>query len=158
MAMGHAYFEILGNITNNLFSWLLNLFDQKIFHNVPDTKPGSTGSPIDYILPPVEKMKGPIPKDVWNPALSDNLPKISLRDIYMKGSSTIDITPWYKDTTAWFWLIGSSGVIYLGYNLFFNTSFIDSFFLKDIQGHLAAGQPTVIVSNASSGANSPNIE
>ena len=89
MAMGHAYFEVLGNLTNKLFNWLLNLFDHKIVPNVPNTKPGPiTKSPIDYILSPVEKVDklGPIPKDAWNSINIDNFPKISLRDIYMKGT------------------------------------------------------------------------
>jgi hypothetical protein len=68
MAMGHEYFKILGNLTNNIFNWFLNLFDQKIVPNIPNTKssPGSHGgekikSIIDYMNSPTEKI-GPVPK------------------------------------------------------------------------------------------------
>jgi hypothetical protein len=156
MGLGHKYFEILGSLTNKLFTWFLNLFDKKIVPNVPNTKPGGgTKSIIDYITSPIEK--GPIPKDVWNPIDTDNLPKISLRDIYMKGSPSIDITPWYKDTTTWLYLIGigcSVGLVYIGYKLCFDPLFLDSFsFLK------RDTVPTVNVDPASSnGGNSPDIE
>jgi hypothetical protein len=64
-------------------------------------------------------------------ASSSNLPKISLRDIYMKGNPTIDITPWYKDTTTWLYLIGiglSIGVGYFGYKIYSDPSRVFSFF------------------------------
>ena len=132
MALGHTYFEVLGSIVNKLFNWFLNLFDQRIVPNVPNTKPNNPSkSVIDYITSPVEKMKGPVPKDAWNPILKGELPTISLRDIYMKGSPTIDITPWYRDTTTWLYLIGiglSIGVGYFGYKLYSDPSWIYSFF------------------------------
>lgn len=134
MAMGHAYFEVLGNLTNKLFNWFLNLFDQRIVPNVPNTKPNnpsSSKSVIDYITSPVEKIKGPINKDAWNPVLNGELPSISLREIYKKQLPTIDITPWYRDTTTWLYLIGiglSIGVGYFGYKLYADPSWVFSFF------------------------------
>ena len=120
--MGHTYFEVLGNLTNKLFNWLLNLFDRKIVPNLPNTKPGNTKSTLDYILSSTEKANGPIPKDVWNPlSYKTEVPTFSLRDIYMKGSPNIDITPWYKDSSTWLWIVGigcTLGIAYFGYKLY----------------------------------------
>ena len=132
MAIGHTYFEVLGSLTNKLFNWFLNLFDQRIVPNVPSNKPNNPSkSVIDYITSPVEKMKGPISKDAWNPVLNGELPKISLRDLYMKGSPSIDITPWYRDTGTWLYIIGigcSVGLFYLSYKIYSDPSWILSYF------------------------------
>lgn len=76
-------------------------------------------------------MKGPINKDAWNPVLNGELPKISLRDIYMKPNPTIDITPWYKDGSTWLYLIGigcSLGLFYLSYKIYSDPSWILGYF------------------------------
>jgi hypothetical protein len=123
MAMGHAYFEILGKLTNKLFGWFLNLFDQKIVPNVPNTKPSggvSVKSPIDYILSPVEEYK-----PLNNPIKQE--PYFSLRELYMKPSPNINITPWYFDTTNLLYLIGigcSVGLFYVGYKIYSDPSWI----------------------------------
>jgi hypothetical protein len=132
MAMGHAYFEVLGNLTNKLFNWFLNLFDQRIVPNIPNNKPNNPSkSVIDYITSPIEKIKSPVSKDAWNPVLNGELPKISLRDLYMKGSPTIDISPWYRDTGTWLYIVGigcSLGLFYLSYKIYSDPSWIFSIF------------------------------
>jgi hypothetical protein len=159
MAMGHTYFEVLGNLTNKLFNWFLNLFDHKIVPNVPNTKPGNPSkSVIDYITSPVEKIKGPVPKDAWNPILNGELPKISLRDIYMKGSPSIDITPWYRDTGTWMYIIGigcSLGLFYLSYKIYSNPSWIYGIFTDSGSPTVTPGSPGP--SNLPPLPNSPDI-
>lgn len=141
MAMGHAYFEVLGNITNKIFNWLLNLFDHKIVPNVPNTKPSGgekIKSVIDYINKPIEQVKEPIPLDdlLRNPIKRE--PYFSLREQYAKYKPKwslrdelpiIEISPWYKDTSTWLYLIGigcSLTVAYFGYKIYSDPAWIYS--------------------------------
>jgi hypothetical protein len=142
MAMGHSYFEILCNIINKVFGWFLNLFDQKIVPNVPNTKPnGPSKSALDYILSPVEK-------EPWKPLnnpMKDTESRFSLRELYMKPNATIDVTPWYRDSSTWLWIIGSGitlGLVYFGYKICTDGAFIDGLFKKPITDDI---DPTVEV-------------
>jgi len=136
MAMGHAYFEVLGNITNKIFGWFLNLFDQKIVPNIPNNKPGNTKSPIDYILSPIEydPLRNPKPADLPNSAWGDKILNGEKRwinsweDWVNYGNKVhVDLTPWYRDTSTWLWLIGigcTVGITYLGYKIYSDPSWI----------------------------------
>jgi hypothetical protein len=132
MAMGHAYFEVLGNITNKVFNWFLNLFDHKIVPNIPGNKPNNPSkSVIDYINSPIERLKDikgtyPVPKEVWNP-IDVEKPIFSLRETYINRKPSFDITPWYKDTSTWLYIIGvgcTVGLFYVGYKIYTDPSWI----------------------------------
>ena len=118
--MGHSYLEIFTNFTKRLFHWFVELFDHKIIPNIP----GDNTSGVSKSL----WSNGQIPKEAFNPQYpSSGYLEDSLRRSY---NSLLNIqvepayTPWYKDYSTWFWIIGGVCVVYLGYKFIIDPLFI----------------------------------
>ena len=81
----------------------------------PSSSVGSNGWKPEKIRYPIEEYK-----PLNNPIKRE--PYFSLRDIYMKPSlGSIDITPWYKDTSTLLWILGigcTIGLTYFGYKIY----------------------------------------
>ena len=146
IAVGESYFIMLKNLTYKLFTWFVELFDHKIIPNVPGDNGGTFFSK-------------PKNKSIFTPSNIPNLLEsdmFSLRKLYK--DATPNYTPWYKDTTTWLWIIGTGctiGVIYLGYCVIADPSFIPSLFKSNPT--INTQGPTPPTDPSSSGDYTPDI-
>ena len=123
-AMGETYLQTLFGLVKRLFHWFVELFDHKVVPNVPGDNGGTWFSKP---LPPKNNSIF-VPSNINIPNLLEN-DTFSLRKLYkdaVPGS-----TPWYRDTSSWFWILtiaGTIGFAYVGYKIYADPSIIISLF------------------------------
>lgn len=126
--IGYTYVELLFNFTKRLFHWFVELFDHKIVPNVPSTPSSPSNSIITW---PVntpgfsENIEG---KRLLAEKWMSERKKISLQD-FLQSPFNVNIstpTPWYKEWSTYFWIIGIVSVAFIGYKFIIDPLFIDS--------------------------------
>lgn len=65
----------------------------------------------------------------------------------MKGSPSLDVTPWYKDTSTWLYIIGvgcTIGIAYFGYKLYSDPSWFYNLISTPDSETVTPGSPIII--------------
>jgi hypothetical protein len=124
-AMGYTYLELLFNFTKRLFNWFVELFDHKIVPNVP----GTPSSPTNHIRWPVNTPSSTegqrLLSEKW---LNEIRNKVSLQD-FLQNPFNVNIStpsPWYKEWSTYFWIIGIVSVAFIGYKFIIDPLFIEN--------------------------------
>jgi hypothetical protein len=143
LAVGETYFQSLITLSSKLFHWFVELFDHKLVPNVSGDNGGTWFSKPNT---PKSNNSLIIPSNLKLPDILDT-PGFSLRNLYKDGIPST--RSWYSfitDTNTWWWITVSAatfGVIYLGYSIYSDPSYLSELFSKKPRTNIQPPTPPV---------------
>jgi hypothetical protein len=147
--VGHTYLEMFYGMTKRLFYWFVDLFDHKIVPNVPGSGPKSPYNPFGS-----PGASGWYTKPMHNAPLSEKILDLTTNKDLFTNPFNISIntpTPWYRDSSTWYWIAGITcaiGLSILGYKLLMDPSILNELIGREPgsgKGGASGSGPSIVV-------------